>query len=477
MKKKTRNKSTYSKKLQNANILMACMIVIFIVLFNLVNLWSVNEYESSGKGLQDLSRFYDDIELHTQHLKIYLSVGNQESLDEMQRFRIEIEDQINEIISLSSDKEKWQFTALKNMYSFYIKTSDHLMDDYQNNLEYEKSYNEFLETSDLLLNTSSEYYSIMTKMINEQLNQLEVIQTVSIVSSAALLCGLVLWLLYYSYQLTYSFSKPMNQLLRNINKIKEGKYDLSEVSGTSVEMEELCDALNEMSAAVQKKIETEELLAQSELKMLQNQINPHFLFNTLNMIYRMTLNEGADEAANMMIQLSHLLRYGLDNQKQTSSLKKEIEMIQKYIEIQEKRLGDRIRFVVEYGDLPELPMPGLILQPLIENSLIHGLHNVTEDGEVLVQIENKEKSIIINVSDNGEGMPSDEFEEMLLNDYQKKDGNHFGLYNVVKRLEMFFKDRVSIRVSSDEGCGFEFNIEIRKQDKDYYEISDTHSGR
>ena len=213
-------------------------------------------------------------------------------------------------------------------------------------------------------------------------------------------------------------------------------------------------------------LKKDELLAQSELKMLQNQINPHFLFNTLNMVYRMSLKEGADDAADMLMKTSQLLRYGLDNQKRISSLRNEIEMIGKYIEIQKKRLGKRVRFILEYGDgqeqISNISMPGMILQPLVENALQHGLHDVTENGEVVISIQQQDNVITISVSDNGKGMKPQDLEELILNDYQMKGGTHLGLYNVIRRLEMYFHDQIQISLHSDEGCGFEVFMEIRQ---------------
>ena len=166
------------------------------------------------------------------------------------------------------------------------------------------------------------------------------------------------------------------------------------------------------------------------------------------------------------MKTSQLLRYGLDNQKRISSLRNEIEMIGKYIEIQKKRLGKRVRFILEYGDgqeqISNISMPGMIRQPLVENALQHGLHDVTENGEVVISIQQQDNVITISVSDNGKGMKPQDLEELILNDYQMKGGTHLGLYNVIRRLEMYFHDQIQISLHSDEGCGFEVFMEIRQ---------------
>lgn len=210
-------------------------------------------------------------------------------------------------------------------------------------------------------------------------------------------------------------------------------------------------------------LKKDELLAQSELRVLQNQINPHFLFNTLNMIYKKAYSEGAYETSELMERTSRLLRYALDNTSRISSLKKELAAIENYNYIQAKRYGERIRFIVEAEeDLPDIRMPGMILQPLVENAVLHGLQDVTEDGEVMIEVTQQNDHVIISVSDNGVGMASDELEKLILNDYAKgsDDRVHLGLYNVTSRLKKFYGDEVSIIINSLENCGFEINIKI-----------------
>lgn len=104
----------------------------------------------------------------------------------------------------------------------------------------------------------------------------------------------------------------------------------------------------------------------------------------------------------------------------------------------------------------------MILQPLVENAIKHGLKDCLEDGEIEISITGNEFSVFICVSDNGSGMDSRELEEFIINDYHKKEGNHLGLYNVVKRLQMYYQKNVNISINSDIDCGFEILIKINR---------------
>ena len=461
------------------------MVIGSILLFNVVNSYSVNRYTNAVDGLTNLSSFYSDNELYTQYLKEYLHTNNKKYYTIIQDLQTKMNEKTTWLIEESSDENRWQFETLKNMYTSHMDTAKQLIYSYQNTTrDYEKYYDKFLREDTLIQNTTKEYYALLTEVINGHLSDLEKISTGTLIMSILDFIIIVIWLLYYSHQLTKFFAKPLELISDNINMIRLGQYDLSNVSDTGKEMEDICNALNDMARVIQQNIKIaeekaelekkllvseneilkrDERLAASELKMLQNQINPHFLFNTLNMIYRMSLNEGAKDASEMLIKTSQLLRYGLDNQKQISTLGKEIEMIKQYVDIQKKRFGQRVQFIIDYDceNLHDLHMPGLIFQPLVENALIHGLHDTMEGGEVVVCAKRNDEYLQLSVADNGCGLSSEELEELTLNDYQKKEGNHLGLYNVIKRMEMYFENRIMVNVYSSEGCGFEVCMEIK----------------
>ena len=148
----------------------------------------------------------------------------------------------------------------------------------------------------------------------------------------------------------------------------------------------------------------------------------------------------------MVDKTAMLLRYALDKANKTSDLYSEIESVENYIYIQEKRFHQRINFVLNVEDnLPNIQVPGLLIQPLIENAVKHGLKNVIEDGEVVVNIQKIDESVVISVSDNGVGLETDVLEKSVLNDFQTdNEKSNLGLYNVIQRIKMFYGKNASI---------------------------------
>lgn len=485
-KKQIKSKS-FRERIQISNIIMVSIIIICVALFNTINILSVNKYSETVDSLQTLSSFYDNVELMTTQVKDYLYT---ESDDTKEKYLIYVSKAMEDVKILqeaSLSEDRWRFQMLENMLDNYAIISNDLVDHFAANQDdYSQMYNAFLKAGTLIQTTSGDNYKLITNAVNAQLKNIKIFKNATIFASIILLGMLFLWLIHYSFQLTNAITKPIELLLKNIQKVKQGKYDLSQISGTGREMEDLCDALNDMALAVETNIETtkekanlekqvlewknenlkkDELLAQSELKMLQNQINPHFLFNTLNMIYKMAIIEGAEDAADLLVKTSQLLRYGLDKQSKLSDIRSEVEMLKNYIEIQEKRLGNRVDFSLRFENEDKIggvQIPGMILQPLVENAIKHGLKDCVEDGKIEISVTGNEFNVYICVSDNGAGMDSVALESFIVNDYHKDDGNHLGLYNVVKRLQMYYQKNVTVSINSDLDCGFEIIIKITR---------------
>jgi sensor histidine kinase YesM len=205
-----------------------------------------------------------------------------------------------------------------------------------------------------------------------------------------------------------------------------------------------------------------ELMVKSELKMLQAQMNPHFLFNTLSMISQLATMGRSEEAAELIDITAYLLRYSMDKSNRMSTLREEIECVRSYLHIQRLRFGDRITFELNVEEaLPNIMLPGMILQPLIENAVLHGVDGVLKGAVVSVSSERRENSLRLSVEDNGRGMSGERLEEIMSSDSFDGDEHvHIGLLNVKKRIEMLFGESASFHIESTEDVGTLVTITI-----------------
>lgn len=209
---------------------------------------------------------------------------------------------------------------------------------------------------------------------------------------------------------------------------------------------------------ISKKLET------LRYKTLQAQINPHFLFNTMNMMMQSAYLHQDMETAELLENTSDLLRYGLDYLNTAVTLQEELEALDHYLCIQEKRFGNRIKFVLELDEsFHGIRIPNLILQPLVENSITHGLRSQTGQGIVRIQTKrDREKGQgILSVSDNGAGMSRERVAEVLEGIYEEEEHETaIGLHNVYQRLNIFFGGNVMLEIESAEKKGTEIRIKI-----------------
>ena len=258
---------------------------------------------------------------------------------------------------------------------------------------------------------------------------------------------------------------------RGLNEIRELKRAVMQMQERAIRQHstELSnEALRGQLAEEQlRAVETEKQMQETRLMALQMQINPHFLFNTLNIISQMAYIEQADHTSELLETFSELFRYNVDKFDRNVPLKDELNNVEGYIRLQKARFGDRIEFSVRCDDeLQEVRVPCLVNQPLVENAISHGLRNRTEGGTVDVAVYRNDREFILSVSDNGCGMN----EETLYKLYNKvcglngerDDGEHtsIGLTNVYQRMRLFFGEQLRFSARSAPDEGFEIILHV-----------------
>ncbi|MGP4038833.1 histidine kinase [Gracilibacillus sp. D59] len=260
--------------------------------------------------------------------------------------------------------------------------------------------------------------------------------------------------------------RPVQALSLAAKEVSVGKFDGKSIRIQSPdELKLLGDSFNKMRDNIRNLIkeiknqsEQERLMKELELKHLQNQIQPHFLFNTLNTVSKMAYLEEARSTSNLIDSLASMMRHSLGDLKKTTTLKEELKIVEDYIAIQKMRFMERIE--IDMDQLPEdcdIPLPRLTLQPLVENAFIHGLESLEEGGRISIRIQTNHSGVIVEVADNGAGMTEEKRRQLLQttaeNDQHVGHMTGIGLVNVIKRLQMFYQTEGVMEIDSSLGNG------------------------
>lgn len=179
--------------------------------------------------------------------------------------------------------------------------------------------------------------------------------------------------------------------------------------------------------------EIKEMANKSEIKALQTQINPHFLFNALNAISA-SIRIDQDEARNLIINLANYLRYNLEISDDFISINKELKQVRDYIQIEKARFGDRLNIVYDIDDI-DIKIPSLIIQPLVENAIIHGILKSKGSGTINIKVKKFGEKVKIEIIDSGIGIDEELIKKLHCDDMPE---NKIGLYNVHKRLKLIY---------------------------------------
>ena len=217
---------------------------------------------------------------------------------------------------------------------------------------------------------------------------------------------------------------------------------------------------NRVAVANQKALELERSLVTSRLDLLRNQLNTHFLFNTLHTINSLVTRGEKEEASEMIIKLSDLLRFALrENQQQLIPLSKELEMLQSYIDIIRARFGNRLEITVnaEPGSADYL-IPVFVLQPLVENAVRHAVEPQTSEGKITIDIRKNADRLKINITDNGKKP----FSEINFN-------NGIGLNNTKERLQKLYGNNYALQFHPNKEDGITVRLDLPLQTSLTYE--------
>ncbi len=385
------------------------------------------------------------------------------SYDKIQQYISNIAGEIDANVMLSSTQYGWNIVNKENSESIFKKSFEDISaaegSNSPNEFRYEKvKYSLFsvqLETIDMVIF----YYLPETELFAPASRYKNIIVLMFFVST--------MFLLAISYWIYSMFKTPLDRLINAFKVLETGKLDVRIEDKSANEFRYLYLQFNNMTTKLKQLItdvyENKIRLKSTVLKQLQYQINPHFLYNSFYIIYRMAKIDDSQSIAEFVNLLSNYYKYINNSDASEIELKEEIQHCINYIKIQSVRFKNRIRLDLNYDkeSISGFRVPYLVLQPIVENVYEHGLANVHGKGEIKIDIQNTQDHIIIIVEDNGDGMTNEEIASLQKKiDTADENSGTTGIENVHRRLKIKYGGDSGIYVSKSPLGGLRVAIKI-----------------
>lgn len=262
-----------------------------------------------------------------------------------------------------------------------------------------------------------------------------------------------------------SITRPIDKLLVAIKKMGEGKFSTKVQVNRNDEIGNLIKKFNEMDDKISTLIEENYISSIREkeaiIMSLNIQLNPHFLYNTLNIINWIAIENNEKEISKMIISLSSMLRYTAHNNEEISDFKKDLEWLKKYIYIMQNRFENKFNVFYEIDeDVEFYKVPKLFLQPFVENSIIHGFSMIDSGGSLKITGRLEGEMVYFSVEDNGRGMDNKRIKEVM-----ETNTDNIGIRNVNNRIKLIYGDRYGVTIQSEINRGTRITINLPKSEK------------
>ena len=460
------------KQLINRLLIIVSASMVFIVIILSIMLISINtQYEKAlvcADTAADFNKEFKstlDLEMYNHVIRPRSEVSEDdlpmEELDKAEDVLYRLED------ATSLPDNKWRAQSMldmcANLRSYMTEIAqtdsyDKRMELLERNIRGETGLTLMIETymHDFIDDEVQELSRLMGKIHTQSI--------ILIIASVVAVVLLTLLILFYSLRISRRITEPILDLSEKAEQFGNNDYSGKPVETEITELKTLDQNFDKMAdrieALMDKQIKDQKSLHRAELELLQAQINPHFLYNTLDSIVILAESEREEDVVNMVTSLSTFFRNSLSNGKDIIPLRAELAQATSYLEIQQIRYSDIMSYQISVpGNMLDIMVPKLILQPLIENALYHGIKNRRGRGIINITGEMASGDILLRVKDNGAGMSPEHLEE-LRNGIFQEHHNGLGLKNVYRRIRLYCGEAYGLSFESTLGEGTEVTIRL-----------------
>lgn len=469
-------RSSLATKIRYSYLFLLVPLLIFLV-FTFYNLWDMNHnYEDMVNSTVVASEFSLDFKKDFDYETYLLIVGNKTMEESELNSMIEEAERI--VAGLEEITEAEANIARLDSVNKYLSNLRIYVGRIEENLQRGNRYEDNMEiwendvqiVTSLVGDTMSQYIYYEVKGIQQSRAAYQAF-FVNMIRFSLLGMGIVLILvIILSYYIPRSITMPITRISKVTDQVAKGNLSVRAAAESGAEARMLSDSLNAMIDKINElldQVTTEQVrLRKAEFELLQAQINPHFLYNTLDTI--VWLAEAGDQkrVVSMVGNLSDFFRTSLNQGKDIISIREELAHVRSYLEIQQVRYQDILRYEITVPeDLYEYKIPKITIQPLVENALYHGIKNKRGQGTITVTGKRNENGFVLYVRDNGIGMTQERLKEVRAGiqklSYTGKE--IYGLYNVNERIRLNFGETYGISIESTYGEGTCVSISLPDQ--------------
>jgi sensor histidine kinase YesM len=473
--------NTIQKKIwMLASVVLLIMLSIWLA-FTYYNQKTQNQYNDILQRYLIMNEVTSASQQVITDLNNYLLNPSLSNLEQINMSQEEIRYAKYEVYNLVNVENEFALTNYINLIDSFIETTNRSL-KFQSEEEVEASAKEFSEATRIstyisemtltVIDTELKTYDRFYREIIEQSDEFKKL-------GIWLLLLIIVFLLLLTYWFSLTITRPVQQLTKAANELSKGRFDRpikvdskDEISFLAKTFDHMRININNLISEIQQKAQLEHelqqnklLLQESQLRSLQSQINPHFLFNTLNTLSKKAYLEGAEETSDLLVSVAGLLRYNLKRLDRSVTIHEEVVVLQQYMEIQKARFTDRIDFHMDIDEsCLHIQIPGLTLQPIVENAVIHAIEPKEDGGSIWFRVLDGIDSVTIEIEDDGVGMSEDKVTQILEERLVETEGHSTGIgfSNVVKRLRLFYSFEDVIHIDSTAGRGTKVVLKIPK---------------
>ena len=458
------NNSTLTAKIRYSYLILLAPIALFAAVC-FYNIWIINRnYENMINSTAVASEFSLDFKKDFDY-ETYLLIVENKSIDESK-----LDDMLNEASRIVNGLEKFT-ESQENMNRLlsvkkYLKNLGIYKDRIEENLTTGNKYEENIEiwendvqiVTSLIRETIFQYIYYEISDIQQLRIQYRNFYMVLVRFLIITFSGILVLVVLLSYYIPLSITRPIRKLSEVTDQVAKGNLTVRSDVKTGMEVSILSNSLNTMIDKINELLEqiTKEQvrLRKEEFELLQSQINPHFLYNTLDAIIWLAEAGEQKKVVSMVGNLSEFFRTSLNQGKDIISIREELQHVRSYLEIQQVRYQDILKYEIQVPkELNKYMIPKITIQPLVENALYHGIKNKRGPGRITVGAKREKEYFVIFIEDNGIGINKERLEQVrnkIL--YKTSAGNDiYGLYNVNERIRLNFGEKYGISIESIYG--------------------------